>query len=62
MAAKLSAFQNDKLSSKGRRYNLLSRDRLNVPIRNQEGRYLKELSDEQSQRLISISSGEEAYV
>lgn len=62
MAAKLSAFQNDKLSSKGRRYNLLSRDRLNVPIRNQEGRYLKELSDEQSQRLISISSDEEAYV
>ncbi|KAL5970563.1 hypothetical protein TSMEX_001732, partial [Taenia solium] len=62
VAWKTSAFQNDNLSSKGRRYNLLSRDRLNVPIKNKEGRYLKELTDEQSQRLISISSDEEASV
>ncbi|KAL5110804.1 hypothetical protein TcWFU_008512 [Taenia crassiceps] len=56
---KPSASQKDKLSGKGRRYNLLSRDRLNVPIRNKVGRYLNELSDEQSQRLISISSDED---
>ncbi|EUB64407.1 hypothetical protein EGR_00951 [Echinococcus granulosus] len=62
VTSKTSAFQNDRLSSRGRRYNLLSRDRLNVPIRDKEGRYLKQLSDEQSQRLISISSDEEVSV
>ncbi|VDO06153.1 unnamed protein product [Rodentolepis nana] len=54
------AFQNDK-HTKGRRYNLLSRDRLNVPTKGKEGRYLHDLSQEQSQRLISISSDEDSF-
>nr|CDS32476.1 expressed conserved protein [Hymenolepis microstoma] len=57
---KESAFQNHK-HTKGRRYNLLSRDRLNVPTKGKEGRYLHNLSEEQSQRLISISSDEDSF-
>ncbi|VDL61239.1 unnamed protein product [Hymenolepis diminuta] len=55
-----SAFQNDKNFAKGSRYSLLSRDRLNVPTKGKEGRYLHNLSQEQSQRLISISSDEDS--